>query len=168
MKGKKSSFLEKEISGFTFAQNVSSSILATEHLDASEDEVNKKLDTPAIIQWKPEKYFIRGPRKFLSDSERQLVWDTFKDIGKNTLTSEDIRLQIVKKEEFYQMFEALILGRYNGNIIGKQKAEQVVKSSFRSQSRKPRISASSAKSTKSTQHQLHADKKTVFNDEEYL
>ena len=75
---------------------------------------------------------------------------------------------MIEKEKFCQMFMALILGRYNGNIIGKQKAEQVVKSSFRSQSRKPRISASSAKSTKSTQHQLHANKKTVFNDEEYL
>ena len=85
--------------------------------------------------WEPETYFIRGARKFLSNNERDLVWSVFSKMGKKTITSEDIKKQVLSNNDFKIMFNALVKGLFEGNLVGRQKAEQAIKSSYRSQAR---------------------------------
>ena len=106
-------------------------------------EIRNDKEPIVKVVWQPEQHFIRGSRKFLSSSERDLVWRTFKNVGKYTITSEDVKLEVMKRKEFCCMYNSLVSSFYNGVVIGKQKAEHAIKSSFRSQMRKYNPSSSS-------------------------
>ena len=96
--------------------------------------------------------FERGARKFLSDHEKLKVKDTFQRDGRKTITIMDIRNEVAKNEAFKNMFDSIVNSNYNGSTVGRQKAEQAIKNSFRSQFRNVDGEASKTSSIDTNDH----------------
>ena len=86
------------------------------------------------LKWQAQKDqdFIRGKRRFLTNKERDLVFKTFEfDETKKHITFDDIRKAVAENEEFREMFEELVNSEYEGSKVGRRKAEEAIRSSYR-------------------------------------
>ena len=108
--------------------------------------------------------FERGPRKFLSDYEKWMVKRTFEKEGRKTITVMDIRNEVANNEAFKTMFNSIVNSSYNGSIVGRHKAEQGIKNSFRYQFRAFDVGESKISSMDTNVIETATSKDVIYTD----
>ena len=85
------------------------------------------------LQWQAQKDqdFVRGKRRFLTNKERDLVIKTLGGESQKHISFDDIRKAVAENVEFREMFEELVNSEYEGSKVGRKKAEEAIRSSYR-------------------------------------